>query len=172
MSRSPGASSCLLHITEVHPSILAFTYPGSSSTLYLPSGYSCITSDDGSPNCWYTVQYVETDTNYVHGISGAVHAYYQNPYTSISDERLRSECGSQFSSGYSNFIATGSIVPTHTTSNHYVQPAYYADEWSFTASAPCCQTCYLSGGNVQVQFWPTPAPKPNVTAVVDATGFT
>lgn len=118
------------------------------------------------------MEYSETDTNYVPGRSGAVHAYYADPYTSVSDVALRSQCASQFSSGYSEFIATASIVPQHTTSNYYVQPAYYVSQWTFVATTPCCQTCYLSGGNVQVQFWPTPAPKPNVTAVVDKSGFT
>ena len=147
-------------------------YPGSSSTLYLPSDYSCITDTDGSPDCWVTATATLTYSGYIPGRSGAVHAVYGDPYSSVSDVQLRSLCASQFSSDYSDFIKTGSIVPKYTTSNHYVQPAYYNESWTFVATSPCCQTCYLSGGNVQVQYWPTPAPTPPVTALVDDYGFT
>ncbi len=147
-------------------------YSGSSSTLYLPSGYRCITDTYGSPDCWETQTVAYDPPGYVPGRSGAIHADYQNPYTSVSDIRLRSLCASQYSAGYSNFIKTGSIVAEYTTSDYYVQPAYYNESWQFVATSPCCQTCYLSGGNVQVQYWPTPAPTPAVTALVNSNGFT
>lgn len=146
-------------------------YPGGSSTLYLPKDYSCITSDDGSPDCWITATYTNTDTNYIPGRSGAVHANYANPYTAVDDKRLSSQCASQFSSKYSDFLSTASIHPEYT-SNHYVQPAYYEGDVGFTASKPCCLSCYLTGGDVQVYFWPTPALTPAVTKLVDQSGFT
>ena len=44
--------------------------------------------------------------------------------------------------------------------------------WVLTASNPCCLSCYLTGGDVQVYYWPTPALTPAVIKLVDQSCFT
>jgi hypothetical protein len=49
--------------------------------------------------------------------------------------------------------------------------------FSFTPSAPCCGTCVLSAGDVQVYHWPQAtaapsAPAPSVSMLVNSNGFT
>jgi hypothetical protein len=43
----------------------------------------------------------------------------------------------------------------------------------FTFSPPsiCCGTCTVYGGDVQVYYWPTPAPNPPVSELVDSKGY-
>lgn len=145
------------------------TSPGVSSAMDLGSYYTCYTSTFTESNlvqCWFNFP----------SKNGAWHLGYSDPYSSMTDASLRTQCLLQFSKGYSSFLATGSVASAHTTwyntDNWYVESPSYADDWTFTASSPCCSKCSLSGGNVQVQYWPTPAPTPNVTALVDENGFT
>jgi hypothetical protein len=58
-------------------------------------------------------------------------------------------------------------VTGHTSilSTVYSQ-AYYLSSFTYTPSAPCCSTCAVFGGSVQVYAWPTPAPSPPVSTVV------
>jgi len=44
--------------------------------------------------------------------------------------------------------------------------------FTWTASEPCCQSCYISGGSVDVFYWPTATQNPPVSTLVDAKGFT
>jgi hypothetical protein len=45
--------------------------------------------------------------------------------------------------------------------------------FAFTASPPCCGSCSIIGGHVQVAYWPTPAPTPATSILVDeANNFT
>lgn len=155
--------------SRMSSSIAVLTSSEASSTMNLVSYYTCYTSTFTESNlvqCWF-------DFPRKHG---AWAPQYWDPYTSITDTALRSQCLLQFSKGYSSFLATGSVVPAKTTwwnnGGGYVESPSYANDWTFTASSPCCSTCSLSGGNVQVQYWPTPAPTPNVTALVDENGFT
>jgi len=48
----------------------------------------------------------------------------------------------------------------------------YVSAFNYTATSPCCMSCTLSGGNVQVMYWPTPAPSPPVSTLVNAEGYT
>lgn len=45
--------------------------------------------------------------------------------------------------------------------------AYFVSPFSFVPSSPCCSSCTLFGGTVQVFNWPTPAPEPPVSVLVD-----
>jgi len=45
---------------------------------------------------------------------------------------------------------------------------YWVSAFTFTPSAPCCSSCTVLGGTVQVLNWPTPAPQPSVSILVDA----
>lgn len=57
------------------------------------------------------------------------------------------------------------IGGTGTNSNN-------AASFSPTISSPCCLNCTFFGGNVQVYYWPTPAPTANISTLVNDAGFT
>lgn len=44
--------------------------------------------------------------------------------------------------------------------------------FTYSPSSPCCLNCTLFGGTVQVYHWPTSAPSPPVTELVNAAKFT
>jgi hypothetical protein len=44
---------------------------------------------------------------------------------------------------------------------------YFVTPFTFIPSAPCCSSCTLFGGTVRVFNWPTPAPQPPTTILVD-----
>lgn len=46
-----------------------------------------------------------------------------------------------------------------------------SDNWTYTADQPCCLDTPFRG-SVQVCYWPTPAPKPSVSTVVNIAGYT
>jgi hypothetical protein len=62
-------------------------------------------------------------------------------------------------------------VPTETKIPPWTYN-YYASSFTYTAASPCCSSCTIFGGNVQVFAWPTPAPTPAVSTLVDASNFT
>ena len=62
-------------------------------------------------------------------------------------------------------------VPTETKIPPWTYN-YYASAFTYTAASPCCSSCTIFGGNVQVYAWPTPAPTPAVSTLVDASNFT
>lgn len=100
---------------------------------------------------------------------------------------LASYCSSMFDDALDSFMATD---PAYYYDNTYIVQttdnigdvslyttttttwARFQDQMFFTPSAPCCLNCTLYGGTVQVYYWPTPAPSPPVTALVDSSNFT
>lgn len=101
------------------------------------------------------------------GREGAQILLYQNPFTTLSDPFLASKCGAQWSADSSKYIQSGRITRYATG-----QPALYAKEWIFTPKPPCCGQCSIDGMSAELRYWPTPAPTPEVTAIVDNLGFT
>lgn len=97
-----------------------------------------------------------------------------NPYVGIStDPGLSSQCSLQWSSAFSKYIATGLITTeVFTVLNTTTSYKLYENIYRFSATSPCCLACQLEANNAQVLFWPTPAPTPGVSALVDPTGFT
>jgi hypothetical protein len=101
---------------------------------------------------------------------------------------LVSYCAAQSQSAVSQFLATapitaGPIIPqstfvtswfslTQTDSWSAFTPYYYVPEFTFIASKPCCLSCTIFGGTVDVYNWPTPAPSPPISTLVNAEGFT
>jgi hypothetical protein len=91
--------------------------------------------------------------------------------------------------GTYSLIETVSLV-TLTRSGYTVgisQSAYYpyqyAEDFSFKPTSPCCSSCTIYGGDVQVYYWPTATAAPSAQAtgvtnssspqtLVDAAGFT
>lgn len=101
------------------------------------------------------------------GREGARIGLYMNPFTTLADPSLASKCGAQWSAESSKYIQTGRITRYATG-----QPALYAQQWIFTIKSPCCGQCSIDGMSAELRYWPTPAPTPAVTAIVDELGFT
>jgi hypothetical protein len=71
-------------------------------------------------------------------------------YASLSDASLQSRCINQYATKSASFRATN-------PSGFFI----------FTAEPPCCNTCDIFGQAVEVRYWPTPAPSPPVSVLVD-----
>jgi hypothetical protein len=73
-------------------------------------------------------------------------------------------------------IVTSTFPPqTYTVTTAAQGPLYYANAeggLDFTASEPCCQTCQIFGGTVQVLYWPTTTASPAASTLVNSEGFT
>lgn len=133
-----------------------------------------ITSTTISTSCPWGTAPVFDQVAYTVGRSCAILQDYDiNPYyywgaTAIPS--LSSQCGVKWTSSYDQFLATAKIAPSSIDT---VTAPFYAESFSFTPTAPCCSSCTLSGARVQVRFWPTPAPVPAVSVLVDPdTNFT
>jgi hypothetical protein len=58
---------------------------------------------------------------------------------------------------------------THTITSAGQGPYYYVPtHLDFTASEPCCQSCTLFGGSVEVFYWPSTTESPPVSALPSA----
>ncbi len=74
-------------------------------------------------------------------------------------------------------VATSSFVTEIDTTSIGLyaafSPYFYAESFAFTATAPCCSSCTINGGNMQVFYWATDSALPSgVSTLVDQTGFT
>lgn len=58
------------------------------------------------------------------------------------------------------------------TYNHHKISNKILGTFDFAPSEPCCLQCTVFGGDVQVYRWPTPAPSPPVTKLVNTDGYT
>lgn len=85
------------------------------------------------------------------GSSG--YAYLNFP--GFTDPCLLSTCVNQF-------IAQGSSATAANPSGL----------WIYQAQPPCCGTCSIYANNVELAYWPTPAPTPPITALVNKNNFT
>lgn len=104
------------------------------------------------------------------------------------DGTLIEYCGAQSRSIVSQFLATAPItarpvIPQSTfvtegfslsqsESWSAYTPYYYVPEFTFTASKPCCLSCTIFGGDVEIYNWPTPAPSPPISTLINSNGFT
>lgn len=66
------------------------------------------------------------------------------------------------------------VLPqTNTITSAEMGPLYLAaSSFDFTASKPCCYGCTISGGTVQVFYWPTETQSPPLSTLINADGFT
>jgi hypothetical protein len=125
-----------------------------------------------------------------------VHAVYLNPYDTSSfpsvflgTPSLATLCSEIFVTEYNSFLSTG-IITTTTYPGYTAYPdgpsswlyspvidtsevlnVYYEETWTCTAEPPCCLDCTLFGGDVQVYYWPTPAPDPPISTLIDSAGY-
>ncbi len=52
-------------------------------------------------------------------------------------------------------------------------PARYVSDFTFSATSPCCYSCTLFGGDIQVFYWPTATASTNITSsTVNPAGLT
>lgn len=101
------------------------------------------------------------------GREGALILMYQNPFKTLTDPLLASKCGAHWSAESSDYIQSGLI-----TTDSPGLPARYASSWNFIPEPPCCGQCSIDGMSAELNYWPTPAPTPAVTAIIDNSGFT
>ena len=86
-----------------------------------------------------------------------------------------------FTSTLSHWLATAEVT---TMANSAVLYAYMnsiptgisvSEPGRFTWTAPgppCCLNCTVFGGQVQIMVWPTPAPTPAVSTLINADNYT
>jgi hypothetical protein len=93
---------------------------------------------------------------------------------------IASQCSVSFEDSLTSWMATApittqSIVYTDEVSGVPYTTQYdvvYDNFFSFAPAEPCCGNCTLYGGDVQIYYWPTPAPTPGVTKLVNEANFT
>ena len=110
--------------------------------------------------------------------SGAsTHTTYYNPYNTSffpthvdpPNPSLASYCSSAWDLEPIHYFATAPIM---TTTEDGIESVVYDESWDYVASKQCCLNCTLFGENVQVYFWPTPAPSPLVSTLINANNYT
>jgi hypothetical protein len=95
---------------------------------------------------------VQSDVSFLWGSAGEALIEIAELTT---DGCLFTTCFSQYFSEKSSFIT-----------------ASPSDLYFYTAKSPCCGGCTIFAKAVQVSYWPTPAPTPPVTELVDNSGHT
>ena len=116
---------------------------------------------------------------------GEWNPYGPDPYgfPNNAPASINSYCSSLFVSSSSHYSSTVALTSTTvapytllaTATTELVREEVYVynqGRFSYSPSAPCCLNCTLFGGTVQVYYWPTPAPSPPVTKLVNAANFT
>lgn len=107
-----------------------------------------------------------------------------------------SSCSSVWSTSYAAFTKTNpntalvtnapntavyaSTMTEHPTGNLSMVNAVFSRTYkpqvlgafTFIPTGACCLQCTMFGGEVQVYNWPTPAPVPPVTKLINTEGFT
>jgi hypothetical protein len=112
----------------------------------------------------------------------SINNIYTNTYSAVYDPfsgadlvpSLLSRCNASFLSAQNTALGTSIVIETEAE-----QTVTYVDigpppTWYYTASPPCCLSCTVFGGGgaVQVFYWPTPAPTPGVSTLVNSANFT
>jgi hypothetical protein len=105
-----------------------------------------------------------------------------NPYVYATwDPIVASSCSKVFQSSYDQFKSTGEVTSWQITpTGENGQPVntetfvQYKEWFNFVPKegSGCCLNCTLYGGNVQVYYWPTPAPTPAASILVNEANFT
>lgn len=99
------------------------------------------------------------------------------------DPSLASYCAALFTSTLSHWLATAEIVtypnnnvfyawlnsiPAETTGSPSVPGVF---TWT-APGPPCCLNCTVFGDQLQLMVWPTPAPTPRVSTLINADNYT
>ena len=89
---------------------------------------------------------------------------------------LSSLCSTQFETELSHFLTTGrkntttSFYGYHETGGVYIPSwitaASYDPSWKYTGTSPCCGSCSIDGGTVEVYVWPATDDSNRSTATV------
>lgn len=91
-----------------------------------------------------------------------------NPYNIVPpNPSLASMCGDMWTSSASVFFSTAVVTTQEINTSPTVYWTDYQDSFSWIPEEPCCLNCTLLGGSVTVMMWPTPAPTPAVSTLID-----
>lgn len=90
---------------------------------------------------------------------------YENSATSIVSIRTITQ-NYEDCTNYSNAPASKKTINTTIYETYTFVPSFIP-----VAAPPCCASCSIFAHSVQIRYWPTPAPSPPVTEVVED-GFT
>ena len=102
--------------------------------------------------------------------------YESNPYnTSLypynivpANPSIASYCGSLWTSSASAYFKTAPITSYTQSGDRGTNETVFIETFSWVPTATqCCLNCTIMGGAIQVMVWPTPAPVPAVTTLVD-----
>lgn len=88
----------------------------------------------------------------------------------LTTETMKEEFNSESQLWASTTIITKTITGITSllsTRSEHREP-YFVSPFTFSPSAACCSTCTIFGGTVQVFNWPTPAPQPPTSILVDS----
>ena len=148
-----------------------FIVINTSGDLVLSSLRSCSSIWGSSFAKWLATAEVTTGPI----VPGATYTTTLLPW--ISSQAASTETFSRSLSTWTSTIpgTIATIFPeTKTLTSAGYGPLYYVqDHLDFTASEPCCESCTLYGGSVQVYYWPTTeAQSPPVSTLVNSAGFT
>jgi hypothetical protein len=138
----------------------------------------------GKPRCalqmWVDVRSYEDEAGCICAQTTPEYVYCPNPYTSGGI------CWSSWTNFVASFLVTAFDTPTLRFSNTSTSVtsttslsscvlenasgnSYYVTSFTWTASrqGPCCLDCSIGGGTVQLLVWPTPAPTPAISLLVE-----
>jgi hypothetical protein len=159
------------------------TFSNSSSSTSATSA-TVFTTGPGSPfdlrNCpnypYYNC-YRDGDPIFDWSQPGMLYGDFQSPYNTTAfplnivppNPDIESQCGASFTSTLSKFLSTAPVTTSYYTglAASYSPWISYVESFTWSPSEPCCLNCTMIGGTVQILAWPTPAPSPPVSTLVD-----
>lgn len=156
-----AVSAASSSVTITSKATLKTTASSQAATSLCVGGFDCLRSGDPEP---FVSQYYEATNPYEFGYSGPI----------------ASQCSESFESSLSSWEATAAIETSSLVYTPYsgASPTTsytvdFDDYFTFAPAEPCCGNCTLFvGNNVHVFYWPTPAPTPGITKLVNAANFT
>jgi hypothetical protein len=98
-------------------------------------------------------------------ISADIESFYGPPgHGILSFSNIASTNPCLFTACLNSYLAKSSVVAS------LYSPGVF-DFFLYTAAPPCCGQCTVQATGVQLAYWPTPAPTPPVSVLVDQYNF-
>ena len=104
-----------------------------------------------------------------------VYSYLTSLYTAISSETEYLWGPSYEAAAPFREIATDACLFTTCTNQYWSHKSASSTDgnlWFNQATSPCCGSCTVYAGGVQLFYWPTPNPTPSVTAYLLPDNYT
>ncbi|PGH26422.1 hypothetical protein AJ80_01920 [Polytolypa hystricis UAMH7299] len=157
---------CLLAVSWIEV-VLALTIPLNGTATVTTSDYF---STEYIPNI-YTGYTDLAERSYCH--SKYIDWFTQSPTRTVTRTFFQGLDGTTtLSNGEITTIPTSISFETTTYTITGNVPQNGHNFITGSAEPPCCSSCTMVGQTVQLIFWPTPAPIPAVSTIVDENGFT